>query len=180
MTGTNDAAVVQNSSVEVDEDDVIAGYVTATDVDLPTGASLTYQTTSTVAGLTFNSDGSYSFDASSYDSLSEGETQIIEVPFTATDDQSLVSDTGTLSITITGTNDAPVAQAAVANVLENSTVSGQMTATDVDLPEGESLTFSTTSTVTGLTFNSDGSYHFDASSYDYLSAGQELEIDIPV
>ncbi|CCO46078.1 putative VCBS repeat and Serralysin domain protein [Vibrio nigripulchritudo SOn1] len=180
ITGTNDAPVAQNASVGVNEDASITGNVTATDVDLPAGSSLNYSTTSTATGLTFNSDGSYSFDASSYDSLSEGETLVIQVPYTATDEQSAVSNTGMLTITITGTNDDPVADAKVVDVQEDASISGQMTATDVDLPAGESLTFNTTSTATGLTFNSDGSYTFDASSYDYLPAGQVLEIVVPV
>ncbi|WP_154185972.1 VCBS domain-containing protein [Vibrio vulnificus] len=53
--------------------------ISAEDVDLPAGASLTFSTTSTAAGLTLNADGSYSFDASSYDSLKAGEEQVITI-----------------------------------------------------------------------------------------------------
>ncbi|SMR98974.1 VCBS domain-containing protein [Vibrio mangrovi] len=179
ITGTNDAPVAQAATESVQEDATITGSITATDVDLPEGAALTFSTESTVTGLTLNPDGTYEFDASSYDSLSEGETQVIEIPVTVTDDRG-ASDTTTLTITITGTNDAPVAQAATDSVTEDATITGSITATDVDLPEGAALTFSTESTVTGLTLNPDGTYEFDASSYDSLSEGETQVIEIPV
>ncbi|WP_261855963.1 VCBS domain-containing protein [Vibrio ruber] len=179
VTGTNDAPVAQAATVSVTEDATITGSVTATDVDLPADASLTFSTESTVDGLTLNADGSYSFDASGYDALSAGETQVIEVPVTVTDDQGATATT-TLTITVTGTNDAPVAQAATASVTEDATVTGSITATDVDLPADATLTFSTESTVDGLTLNADGSYSFDASGYDALSAGETQVIEVPV
>ncbi|WP_261888070.1 VCBS domain-containing protein [Vibrio rhizosphaerae] len=179
ITGTNDAPVAQAATAAVTEDATITGSITATDVDLPAGQSLVFTTDSTVSGLTLNPDGSYRFDASSYDHLSEGETQVIEIPVTVLDERG-ATDTTTLTITITGTNDAPVAQAATAAVTEDATITGSITATDVDLPAGQSLVFTTDSTVSGLTLNPDGSYRFDASSYDHLSEGETQVIEIPV
>ncbi|WP_197413080.1 VCBS domain-containing protein, partial [Vibrio sp. MEBiC08052] len=179
VTGTNDAPVVQAATNTVTEDATVTGNITATDVDLPADATLTFSTESTVDGLTLNADGSYSFDASGYDALSAGETQVIEVPVTVTDDQGATATT-TLTITVTGTNDAPVAQAATNTVTEDATVTGNITATDVDLPADASLTFSTDSTVNGLTLNADGTYSFDASGYDALSAGEKQVITVPV
>ncbi|USP12595.1 VCBS domain-containing protein [Vibrio gazogenes] len=179
VTGTNDAPVVEAVTRSVSEDATITGNITATDVDLPDDASLTYSTESTVSGLTFNADGSYSFDASGYDALGAGETQEIEVPVTVTDDRGATVTT-TLTITVTGTNDAPVAEAVTRSVSEDATITGNITATDVDLPDDASLTYSTESTVSGLTLNADGSYSFDASGYDALGAGETQEIEVPV
>ncbi|SIO96141.1 Hemolysin, chromosomal [Vibrio spartinae] len=179
ITGTNDAPVAQAATNAVTEDATISGSLTASDVDLPDNASLTYSTDSTVPGLTFNADGTYSFDASGYDQLSAGETQVIEVPVTVTDDQG-ATDTTTLTITVTGTNDAPQAHAAVGIVAEDTTITGRIIATDVDLPDGQNLVFSTESNVTGLTLNADGSYSFDASSYDALAAGEKQVIEVPI
>ncbi|WP_205410552.1 VCBS domain-containing protein, partial [Vibrio spartinae] len=179
ITGTNDAPVAQAATNSVTEDATISGSLTASDVDLPDNASLTYSTDSTVPGLTFNADGTYSFDASGYDQLSAGETQVIEVPVTVTDDHN-ASSTTTLTITVTGTNDAPEAQAAVGIVAEDASITGSLTATDVDLPDGQNLVFSTESNVTGLTLNADGSYSFDASGYDQLSAGETQVIEVPI
>ncbi|MDN3680289.1 VCBS domain-containing protein, partial [Vibrio tapetis subsp. quintayensis] len=179
VTGTNDDPVAVSKTDAVTEDASISGQLTATDVDLPSGSSLSFTTTSTATGLTLNSDGSYTFDASSYDSLSKDETLDIVVPVTVTDEVG-GTDTTTLTITITGTNNDPVANIAATDVLEDSILTGVFTASDVDLPSSSNLTFSTTSTATGLTFNSDGNYTFDASSYDSLSKDETLDIVVPV
>ncbi|MCJ2379012.1 VCBS domain-containing protein, partial [Vibrio sp. ZSDZ34] len=70
----------------VTEDTVITGVVSASDVDLGDGAELVFSTESTAEGLTFNADGSYEFDASSYDSLGKGEKLVLEIPVTVTDE----------------------------------------------------------------------------------------------
>ncbi|MBM6550518.1 VCBS domain-containing protein [Marinomonas ostreistagni] len=120
-------------------------------MDLPAGASLTFSTTSTATGLTFNSDGTYTFDASSYDSLSEGETQAIVVPVTVTDDKG-ATDTTTLTITITGTNDAPVVSGKLVGAVTEGdvgdviTTSGTISISDVD---GDDTPSFANTTVTG-------------------------------
>ncbi|MDS1831082.1 Ig-like domain-containing protein, partial [Vibrio vulnificus] len=174
VTGTNDAPTATAATGSVTEDASITGSISAEDVDLPAGASLTFSTTSTAAGLTLNANGTYTFDASSYDSLEAGEKLVLEIPVTVTDDQN-ATDTTTLTITVTGTNDAPVAEAATGAVQEDASITGSISAEDVDLPAGASLTFSTTSTAAGLTLNANGTYTFDASSYDSLS-----EVKVPL
>ncbi|MCW8356555.1 retention module-containing protein [Marinomonas pontica] len=175
----NQAPVFADSSENIVEDDNISGTLTATDIDLPAGAQLTFSTASSFTGFTLDSNGNYEFDSSSYDSLSLGEKEIVVIPITVTDDQG-DSTTANLTITITGTNDSPVVQSSFITMNEDSLVTGQIVASDVDLPVGESLTFSTTSTVEGLVFNSDGSYSFDASSYDSLASGDSKFITIPI
>ncbi|MDW6016807.1 VCBS domain-containing protein [Vibrio plantisponsor] len=179
VTGTNDAPVAEAKVDSVVEDSTITGTLTASDVDLGNGESLVFSTESTVAGLTLNANGSYSFDASSYDSLEKGEKLTLTIPVTVTDEHEASAQT-TLTIVVTGTNDAPVAEAKVDSVVEDSTITGTLTASDVDLGNGESLVFSTESTVAGLTLNANGSYSFDASSYDSLEKGEKLTLTIPV
>ena len=97
--------------------------VTATDVDA--GATLSYALTGAApAGLTFNANGTYSFNAgnAAYQSLGVGQTQVITVPFRATDDQG-ASSVANLVITVTGTNDGPVAVADSGSLLENAVLS---------------------------------------------------------
>ncbi len=84
-------------------------------------------------------------------------------------------------ITITGTNDVPVASAAVDAVAEDAVVNGSVSATDDDAGETATLSYALVDPAgapAGLTFNADGTYSFDASSYDYLKAGEELELTI--
>ncbi|MCG7935757.1 MAG: VCBS domain-containing protein, partial [Candidatus Thiodiazotropha taylori] len=179
VTGTNDAPVAEAEQVAVDEGNFISGQLEAGDVDLADGSSLSFSTSSEVEGLTLNEDGSYSFDASSYQSLGEGETETIEVPVSVSDDQGATAET-TLTITVTGTNDAPVAEAQQTAVEEGAFVKGQLNAGDVDLAEGSSLSFSTASEIEGLTLTEDGSYAFDASSYQSLGEGETATFEVPV
>ncbi|WP_218189878.1 VCBS domain-containing protein, partial [Pseudomonas sp. HMSC75E02] len=101
-------------------DSQINGQLQATDADQ--GAQLQFSSDSPLpAGFTLDQDGKWTFDASNaaYQHLAEGETQIISIPVVVTDDQGATSGS-TLTITITGTNDAPVAQTASAAVNEDS------------------------------------------------------------
>ena len=86
---------------------VVTGNVGANDTDVDVGATRTYTLDAPVAGLTLLGDGSYSFDPSvaAYQSLAAGATQIVVATYTLTDDQG-ATDTATLTITVTGINDA--------------------------------------------------------------------------
>jgi VCBS repeat-containing protein len=93
----------------VAEDATISGSVSATDADAGETATLSYALVDPAhapVGLTFHANGSYSFDASSYDSLGAGQQQQFTVAFTATDAQNATSTAANLVITITGTGDA--------------------------------------------------------------------------
>ncbi len=126
---TNPPPVAVNDTVMLDEDDlVLTGNVitdpatgdndTAPDNDVLTvvmadqnGMSITVGTPFTLAGggiLTLNDDGSYMFDPGmAYNGLDEGET-VVEVISYTVDDGNGGTDTATLTLTVTGSNDAPV------------------------------------------------------------------------
>ena len=168
----NHAPVAQDEAVSVFEDQVVDGNVVATDAD--DGAIFTYALSGGATGLTFNADGSYSFDASSYDSLAQGALKVLDLSYSVSDGPE--SDTGALTITITGVNDAPEAQDAAASVLEDTAVLGNVVASDAD--DGATLTYALIGEATGLTFNADGSYSFDAGSYDALAQGALRVLDL--
>ncbi|MDT3276031.1 VCBS domain-containing protein, partial [Shewanella sp. SP2S2-4] len=87
----------------------------------------------------------------------------------------------TVTVTIQGSNDAPVLVGQTQSVTEDGTqLSGKMIATDVDA--GDTQTFSLVNAVDGFTLNADGSYSFDPShaSYQHLAAGQTQDVIIPV
>ena len=88
----------------------VSGNVGDNDSDVDNGAVLTYSLNAPVDGLTFNSDGSWSFDGShaSYIPLGAGETQDVVVNYTVTDEHG-ATDTATLTITVTGVNEGPTA-----------------------------------------------------------------------
>jgi VCBS repeat-containing protein len=181
VTGTNDAPVAQAAAVTVAEDAGVAGAVVATDVD--TGAVLSYTLNGVPpAGLVFNTNGSYSFDASgpAWQSLGLGQSVVLTIPYTVTD-QFGADSTADLVVTITGTNDAPVAQAASFAVSEDAAVvNGNVAAGDVDANAVLGYTLNGAAPA-GLVFDADGSYRFDASNaaYQSLATGQVQVLTVP-
>src|SRR4029079_19040340 len=103
----------------------ITGTVATNDRDVDDGAVLSYSLNGSVAGLTLNGDGSYSFDAgnAAYQHLAAGAQQAVVANYTVTDEHNATS-TSTLTITLTGTNDAPLAVADTNSGLEDATITG--------------------------------------------------------
>ena len=104
----NDAPTAGNLAVNVSED----GSLTALALpgnDVDAGTTLTYtQVGVAPVGLTFNPNGTFSFDASAnsaYATLNVGQTATATFNYTASDG-ALTSNTGTVTITVQGANDA--------------------------------------------------------------------------
>ncbi|MFS1938433.1 VCBS domain-containing protein [Vibrio splendidus] len=159
-------------SASVPEDTLLSGQLTATDAN---NDLLTFFVESgpSNGSLTLNEDGSWQYTP---DANYNGPDSF-EVIVT---DETGLTDTLTVTIDVTPVNDAPVAEPEDRSLLEDQVISGSINATDVDQPVGEPLVFTTDTLVEGLTLNEDGSYEFDASSYGYLSEGEELKIEVPV
>ncbi|WP_167369319.1 Ig-like domain-containing protein, partial [Salinicola socius] len=146
----------------------IAGYDLATDVVTGNGS------------LKFNADGSYTFTpGADFDGLAAGESRDVTFSYTATDNDGGVSAPKTVTITVTGTNDAPVAQAAAATTEENTLLTGQVpAASDVDgTIAGYDLATDVGTGNGSLSFNSDGSYTFTpGTDFDGLAAGESRDV----
>ncbi|QQN64690.1 VCBS domain-containing protein [Bradyrhizobium diazoefficiens] len=179
LTGSNDAPVAVADTNSGLEDSTITGTVATNDSDVDDGATLTYAQTSAVAGLTINPDGSYSLDASNaaYQHLAQGATTDVVANYTVTDEQG-ASASSTLTITLTGTNDAPVAVADTNSGLEDATITGTVATNDSDVDDGASLSYSLDAQVAGLTLNPDGSYSLDASNAAYQHLAQGATTDV--
>ena len=116
-----------------------------------------------------------------YNALAEGESQVITITYQVSDDAGASSE-NSFSITVTGTNDSPVAtfteaQSTTEDALEP--VTGQLTATDVD----NNSTFSYAlvgAPIDGLSITADGTWSFDSShpTYQGLTEGQNLDINV--
>ncbi len=113
ITGTNDAPIARVDNAVASEDTLTTGSVAANDTDVDNGAVLSFAPTSSAAGFTMASNGSWTLDTSnaSYQDLAAGETRQVIVNYSVTD-QYNASSTSSLTLTVTGTNDAPVATAA--------------------------------------------------------------------
>jgi VCBS repeat-containing protein len=131
-------------------------------------------------GFIIKANGEWQFNVvnsnAQIQALAAGEK--IEDSFTV---QGTDGTTHKVTVTVIGTNDAPVLQAQSQTVTEDGTqLNGHMIATDVD--NRDTQTFSLANQVDGFTLHADGSYSFDPShaSYQYLSAGQTLDVVIPI
>ncbi len=104
--GRNDAPVAVADTNAGTEDTIIVGSVATNDSDPDNIAVLTYSLAAAVAGLTLNTDGSYSLDAgnAAYQSLAAGATLDVVANYTVTDEHG-ASDSSTLTVTLTGTAD---------------------------------------------------------------------------
>ena len=209
ISGLNHAPNGGDDSFGIDEDATGTGSVAANDSDPDAGQALRYALVDPLnapGGLTFNADGSFSFDAGSYDSLALDETQQFDVAYVVSDGHGGV-DTATLRITITGTNDAPVISVAagdsagVAEAETNSgiTASGTLTVTDADA--SDSVNTAVTAVTGGLDhFNqeqllamfslsgdsanaADGTpgnlgwvFNSGSEAFDFLAAGETLDL----
>ncbi|MEL4253023.1 VCBS domain-containing protein [Shewanella xiamenensis] len=180
ITGVDSGTVTEDSNVTTGKI-TTSGQLTISDPD----AGQDHFTAQThVAGsygsFSLDADGQWNYSADN----SQTAIQQLKAGETLTDSltvQSVGGTTHTVTVTITGSNDAPVLTAQSQSVSEDGTqLSGQMVATDVD--SGDSQTFSTTAQTAGFTLNADGSYSFDPSNaaYQHLPAGQTETLSIPI
>ncbi len=152
----------------------VSGQLTSTDEDEGATAEFTITDgSSTPDGFVLNSNGGYSFDPAhaSYDHLNVGDSEVLTIPVTVTDDKG-ATDTTQIRITVNGTNDAPLAGADVTNSVDagDAVINGLLTSTDVD--DGATATFSITGGATapaGFTLNPDGHFEFDPADPAYAS-----------
>ncbi|MFK3798211.1 retention module-containing protein [Pseudomonas sp. NPDC088444] len=182
VTAVNDAPVASASTGAGNEDTTLTGQLQGSDVDDNDVLKFAVKDADKPAGFTVDDSGKWTLDASNpvYQHLGAGQTTTFNVPFTVTDKAGATS-TSTLTITVTGTNDAPVAKASVGSGSEDSTLSGQLQATDVD--DGDTLTYAVkpADKPAGFTVDESGKWTLDASNpaYQHLAAGETTVINVP-
>ncbi|UES52099.1 VCBS domain-containing protein [Roseibium aggregatum] len=192
LGATPDAAVITGTDTGlVTEDKHVTGGLLTVDGTLmivdPDAGESAFAPVTGVAGagtygtFTLDAQGHWTYTADN----SQAAVQALQVGGTPlTDTLTVASLDGTthdITVTITGTNDAPVLMAATASATEDgSSVTGQMVATDIDA--GDTKTFSIGQPIDGFTMNTDGSWNFDPShaAYQHLAAGQTQQVTIPV
>jgi len=155
----NDPPVPSAATATAIEDGVVvSGQLQATDTQ---GDTLTFSHTGAVIpGLTINQNGSFSFNPSSsaYQQIGVGETQQVVATFTVSDGKASASST--LTITVTGVNDAPSFALSQRTL---GTIAGQ----EVDFlveasdPDGDALTYASSSAAHGtLVAGPDGAFTY--------------------
>ncbi|MFT5660523.1 MAG: VCBS repeat-containing protein, partial [Sulfurimonas sp.] len=182
LVGTNGIPTANDTTSNASEDSsIISGTIIAIDED--TTATHTFNTTYLVNGFTLNANGTYSFDPShnSYQYLNVGESQVITIPVTLSDEHNAQS-TMSITLTVEGTNDQPVASSSVVHsMLEGSgSFVGQFSATDIDTTA--TFTYSSESVAGFEIIGSTGYFTYDSnnSAYDYLSVGETFTKTIAI
>nr|WP_244954644.1 Ig-like domain-containing protein [Rhodothalassium salexigens] len=184
VTGTNDAPLAAADTGTTGENIPLTLDVLTNDRDPDAGDTLTLTGASLAPGaggsVSITDDGRLAFDpGSAYDHLAPGDTATATVTYTVTDEAS-ATDTATATITVTGTNDAPVATftGPVAAEEDGPTVSGQLTATDVDAEPGELRYALVEGPAEGsVTVDPDGGFAFDAGDdFQDLAEGQTRDV----
>lgn len=152
ITGSNDAPTLTSAtrSIALTEDaaqTTAAGQLTATDPDLGTALVFSGSKSDAFGALVVQKNGAWLYSLKSggaaVQSLAEDEVKIIDYPVTVSDGKGGTA-TQTISVTITGTNDAPVitsakTTAALTEDGKSATATGKITASDAD--HGAILTF---------------------------------------
>ncbi|MBE1291291.1 MAG: hypothetical protein GJ677_02255, partial [Rhodobacteraceae bacterium] len=193
VTGANNSARIAGADTGSVTEDVgpghhtslavisTSGALTITDPD-PGEAVFTARTGVVGTYGTFSVDtaGHWTYEANNRQAAVQG-LKHNSAPLT--DTFTVTSKDGThhdVTISIYGTNDAPLAVSQQGAVKEGATQTGHLSVLDVDA--GDTHQFTTTAHVPGFVLNTDGSYTFDASGADYqgLKEGEVKPIDIPV
>ncbi len=161
--GANDAPAAAAGMVSGNEDTVISGVVSATDVD---GDTLTYSVLTDAANgsVLLQSDGSFTYTPN--DDFYGPDSFVYQVS-----DGAGGLDTATVSIEVAAVNDDPVAQAGLIIIGDEDTVlTGIVSATDVD---GDALNFSVFQGAANGTvdMNADGSFSYTPDE-DYFGADE--------
>ncbi|HEX8640668.1 MAG TPA: Ig-like domain-containing protein [Allosphingosinicella sp.] len=165
VDGANDAPVANDDNASTSEDASVSGNVLANDTDIDV-EPLTVTNPGTYVGaygtLTLAADGSYTYAPNAAaQGLDDSESGQDVFSYTASD--GTASDTATLTVTVNGVNDAPMANDDAASATEDGGASGNVLTNDTDV-DGEALTVASAGTYVGtygtLTVAADGSYTY--------------------
>jgi VCBS repeat-containing protein len=148
VTGTNDAPATQDDEFATNEDTTVNGNVladngngpdddidgdplTVTHVNGSTANVGTQIVLASGALLLLNADGSFAYDPNGQFDLGSGDSAQDSFTYTVADGQG-GSDTATVTLTITGVNDPPVATDSLIATNEGVAAAGMLTGMDVD------------------------------------------------
>ncbi|MGF1500868.1 MAG: Ig-like domain-containing protein [Paracoccaceae bacterium] len=138
IAGENRAPVATDDTATTGEDAALTVQVLDNDSDAedPTAAlALASVGTATGGGTATAVGRAIEFDPTgAFDTLNVGQTATVEVPYTVADTAG-ATDTGTLTVTITGVNDAPVAAADTGATDPDTAITLDVLANDTDVDD---------------------------------------------
>jgi VCBS repeat-containing protein len=178
----NSAPTANDDAGAIDEDTslvVPAAGVLANDTDPDHLDQLTVVPSKTVselgAAVVVNLDGSYTYDSNGqFEYLAAGECVTDSFSYTIVD-LAGATDTATVTVTVTGENDAPVAQAIAQDANEDmgNPVALKADFNDVDTHDKHTFSIDTSGTMGHVTNSNDGTFSYDPNGqFEYLAAGK--------
>jgi len=183
ITGTNDGPVAVADTGAMTENATLTLDVLANDTDVDDGHAFTLVSAAAPTGkgtagimgnqLVFT-------PGSAFDYLAQGATEVVTLSYSMQDEHGATSSS-TATITITGTNDAPVAAADTAAVTERASVTIDVLANDTDPDDGHTLTLvsGTAPAGKGTVSVVDNRLVFDTgSAFDYLAQGVTEDVNV--
>ncbi|WP_054772567.1 VCBS domain-containing protein [Methylogaea oryzae] len=174
IVGENDAPVITNAtselvgSVQEDNKTSVSGQLSATDVDH--GATQTWSVQGSAAGtygnLAVDSTGKWTYslnnDSSNVQSLAAGEHHTESFTVRVTDDKGAFVDQ-TVTVTVNGTNDAPVVSGAVTGAATEDGASSSLNA----LANASDVDHNTTLNVTNVPTTLPAGVSYDAGTHTF-------------
>ncbi|WP_323752734.1 VCBS domain-containing protein, partial [Marinobacter sp.] len=167
-----DTSVAAINGVLANDIDVESDPLTATNLD----------TTSTLGLVMLNPDGSFTYDPNGmFDYLRAGEFAVDTFSYTANDGM-VDSNAATVTITVTGTNDAAVINVTATDTsvteddVGNNTAAGTVTITDPDAGEGSLISSTANYGLVAVDGSGNWTYSLDSShaAVQALAAGDTL------
>ncbi len=184
VNGANDAPLANDMAVAaVEGGPEVDGSFNGSDVDSGETATLTYTITlqPSEGSVINNNDGTFTFaPGNDFQDLAAGDTRDVIIDYIATDTQTVSSAAGTITVTITGVNDSPVASNVAADAVEDgASVNGNFAGTDTDNGETSTLTYAITSQPSegSVVNNDDGTFTFDPGD-DFQDLAKDLTRDV--
>jgi len=177
INGTNDLATVNGDSQVLNEtnDPVItSGQLTASDVDNTSNTFIEITTVGEYGTFSIDKSGEWTFTAnSSFNTLNVGDN-VAEI-FNIT---SIDGTASTVSIQINGSNDAATISSAIKVLNETDlplSISGQLTANDIDNTDNEFAASTTIGRYGTLSIDASGEWSFTANSaFNALNVGDKI------
>ncbi len=183
ITGLNDAPVANPDAATTGENAGVLIDVLANDTDVDNGAVLTVTSASAPAGqgsaavvvnqVQFN-------PGSDFDHLAVGDTQVVTVNYTI-QDQFGATSASTATVTVTGTNDGPVANPDSAATTESAAILIDVLANDSDVDDGAVLTVTSASAPAGqgsASVVANQVQFVPGSDFDYLAVGESTVVTV--
>jgi VCBS repeat-containing protein len=179
ITGTNDGPVAVAGTDAASEDGaIVSGTLTETDSDTTDTHTFALISNTSEGNAVVQPNGDYTFDpGADFQDLALGETRDVSFTFEVTDNNDATSQ-NTITITVTGTNDGPVAQPGINTAIEDGTViNGTLTETDVDTTDTHTFALVSNTSEGNVIVQPNGDYTFDpGADFQDLGAGATRDV----